>query len=299
MYWDILLHYHQPTLKLLNELPVPSEEAQTHLNRLERERNIILPASLREWYTLARATIILNEFSHDDRAIEVEQLGEADNYWQGDSGEQRRLLEQGYLPILVENQGLCIWAIYLDNSDDPPVVLSFEKDITCVIWEPHATTFSEFIYTRIWDHLCLNSNYLLHSWGPVVSAADLEFLHEKLHPEPETLTHPGLFNYRFSDGTIRVLIWENEDHAEWLLSANAEEDMRWLLKTLWNRQWLVRTIDPWTPDAKKPSKNCGANSLARPSFSLAPYYQSSFIVILSEAKNLYLRPTRDSSLRSE
>nr|BFE59268.1 hypothetical protein GCM10020063_037940 [Dactylosporangium thailandense] len=75
-----------------------------------------MPASVREWYSLA-------------------------------AGQEIRLL-----PFMIENQGVCFWAVMLDGSDDPPVMISLDDLEPSDEWTMLAATFSDLVYTRIWDH---------------------------------------------------------------------------------------------------------------------------------------------------
>jgi len=58
------LTYHQSTLRLINEQSIFSGHAIEVLDHLERERNVVLPASVKEWYALTRGVDILREYSN-------------------------------------------------------------------------------------------------------------------------------------------------------------------------------------------------------------------------------------------
>src|SRR5579862_563522 len=80
MYHDAQLIYGQSTLDLISEQPLISEEAIAILDQLQRKHNVILPASVREWYSLYSAVSLLKQYSNDDHPVGLEQLGEVDNW---------------------------------------------------------------------------------------------------------------------------------------------------------------------------------------------------------------------------
>jgi len=91
---------------------------------------------------------ILATHSNCDHPTPLDRLGEIEQVWH--KADSRDSAPKSYLPTMTENQGVCRWAIELDGSDDPPVVV--EVDSTSgVSWQHCADTFSTFVYTQVWD----------------------------------------------------------------------------------------------------------------------------------------------------
>lgn len=248
--------YHQATLDLINEQLLVSEEAVGILDRLQRKRNLLLPASVRAWYSLQRAVVLLEKYSNADRAVHLEQLGGVDRYWSAGRWQEIDLVEKGLLPILVENQGVCTWAIQLNGTDDPSVVVSFEDTMPFAKWEPYADTFSTFVYARVWDYQGLLSDYLLFAAEPRLSSDDFQFLRARFTEGPQTYTYPTVFTYRFSRGSQRILLWEGEDQTDWWLSAPSEEELAQLTQAVWSCGALANSLEGYTPFADKVLAQC-------------------------------------------
>lgn len=117
------LGYHQATLDLLHERPSVSEDAVDMLEQFSSISNLVLPASVREWYTLPHAVTWLSTYSNQDYPVPLDLLGDIDGF-----GEDAvDLAQQGVIPIMVENQNVCIWALRLNDTKDPPVVVSLAQ----------------------------------------------------------------------------------------------------------------------------------------------------------------------------
>jgi hypothetical protein len=108
------LVYHQAAFDVMGKTPKPSKKALGILEGRERALGFALPASLREFYSLAGASDVLTDHSNQDPAVPIEELGEPED------------LKQGVLRIQDENQGCASWYVRLDGSDDPPVEVASE-----------------------------------------------------------------------------------------------------------------------------------------------------------------------------
>lgn len=234
------LVYHQATLDLLHERPLVSEDAVDMLEQFSPLYNLELPASVREWYTLPQAVTWLSTYSNQDYPVPLELLGDIDGF-----GEDAvDLAQQGVIPIMVENQNVCVWALRLNDTDDPPVVVSFGAPTG---WQPYAESFSTFVYVRIWDYQGLFSASTL--WGDApFSPGELSFLQAHFMEEPQTLTHPTSLTRRFSRGTQRILLWcGDEPMAQWFLSAATEEEWSQLRHILESCETLAQHLSHFQP----------------------------------------------------
>ncbi|HKD75258.1 MAG TPA: hypothetical protein VKB76_07170 [Ktedonobacterales bacterium] len=142
------------------------------------------------------------------------------------------LAQKEVFPILIENQSVWVWAIHLDGAEDPAVVISQIQPMSEPCWEPYAGTFSTFIYTRVWDYQGLFSGHAL--WGDTCCSSDgLQFLRNHFTEDPYTTTYPTPITYRFSQGTQRVLLWDDPaGGTQWALSAASEDGLQQLLQTI-------------------------------------------------------------------
>jgi len=148
------LRYHQATLDLLQASPLVSPTAVEALNHLNGQLTMPLPTSVREWYSLQQATAWLAEYSNDDDPIPVEQLSAVESSGEGRPVDQQARAQPELIPILHENQDVWTWALQLNGTEDPPVVVALQQPSPEAHWhwEPYAVTFSCFVYTRVWDH---------------------------------------------------------------------------------------------------------------------------------------------------
>lgn len=223
------LKYHRDAVNLLPEVPRFSVSSAELLRKREEQLGIKFPDSVREWYSLDGAVNLLELYSNNDSPVEIDKLGDLFEDWYG--GGPKDFLSERILLFMHENQGVCNWAISLDGSSDPPVIVEVDTAPNAK-WLPCADKFSTFIWCQIWDHS-------QHSVG--VSAqeieltkVDLDFLKSNFRQHRTTNSWPGNANYRFESTDARILIWEGEDQADWFLSASTASDLKRLLAKVWH-----------------------------------------------------------------
>lgn len=224
-----MLRYHARSFELLGIQPCISASATDALARVEETIGRALPASIREWYAQQDACRLLLEYSNGDPPLDIVQLGEplCDTH----GGGPHDLLLRDLLPFRFENQGVCVWAVQLNGSEDPPVVV--DRDTQFKIWQPCASSFSEHVYTCVWDYaLVLLRDLLIQAQHGPVSREALAFLKEHFVPGPVTTGWPGDTQYRFSRGDQRILIWSTGKSADWWLAADSEDSLRELASTV-------------------------------------------------------------------
>lgn len=108
--------FHSATFELLGTRPRTTTAALGEIESAEQRLGVRLPPSVREWYSLESALSVLSEHSNDDPLIPVRDFALTDST-------AGRLI-----PIRWENQGVCTWAILLDGSDDPPVLVDVDSN---------------------------------------------------------------------------------------------------------------------------------------------------------------------------
>jgi len=79
---------------------------------------------VREWYEQEDACRLLLYYSNGDPLLEIAEL--CAPLHDTHRGGPHDLFARGLLPFRFENQGVCVWAVQLSGSDDPPVVVDLE-----------------------------------------------------------------------------------------------------------------------------------------------------------------------------
>ena len=231
-------HYHEKTLQMLSPRPVYSLTNAAILEERKRICRVGFPEALRQWYSLENATALLRQHSNDDHPVPLQELGEPVVDWYG--VKHRDFLSNSLLWIMGENQGVCNWAVDLNGSDDPPVLVEVDsapKDN----WVLHAGTFSEFIYCRVWDSPL---------WGfscspqePVLREYDLKLLRSRFLAEPTTYGWPGDAQVRFTAPQGRILLWITQScGVDWKVSARTADQLESLVQAVWDIGTLASTL---------------------------------------------------------
>ena len=207
------MKYHSGALGLIRQ-PVAGGSEQM-LSVAEQQLGLSLPTSVREWYTDVDGQTILSKYSNDDTALApvefkvIEICG-------------RRLVQ-----FLIENQGVCWWGFELDGSDDPPVFVDFDPPPDKLFL--YAKTFSEFTYLRVfdfdgwWDA----DRFALETRPPLTERAR-RWLDENQTAQPRSLGWPGAGTLRYSSPLGRIVIWESESQADWILSCPSASSLQQL-----------------------------------------------------------------------
>src|SRR3954466_2548100 len=93
----------------------PSEHASALLDERERSCGVPFPAAVREWYAL-QAGLEKPELYFAGELVPLEDLGDPYLYWSNDwPRHPLGLAGEGRLPVMLEEQGVCLWAVDLDG----------------------------------------------------------------------------------------------------------------------------------------------------------------------------------------
>ena len=201
---------------------------------------------MREWYELENAVQLLFQYSNEDHPVEIGKLGEPLRDMLG--GGPHDLIAQDLLVIRHENQGVCVWAVLLDGSDDPPVVLDLDTQFKT--WTKCADSFSQHIYAWIWDYsqILMKRALFVQAQNTPLSEMALSKLSEYFEKVCVTYGWPGQTQYRFCRDDQRILVWANSNQADWWLHAKSKESLESLVR-------LVAPLDSvgkalWSNDAE-------------------------------------------------
>ena len=214
------MHYHAASIRLLDcSMPV-SIAAEADLAEAERRLGVSLPRSVRAWYSCENAIAILAEHGNDDPPTEVRNFVLLE--WQS-----HRLI-----PIRTENQGVCVWAVEVDGSDDPGVWVGVESN--GARWHRLGASFSVYVYTCIWDYRqVFNREAVVEAQNRTLSAATVESLSQLYVEKPRTHGWPGSVQYRFGDERAGILIWASDNQADWFIAAATEASLKEAVLTVW------------------------------------------------------------------
>ncbi len=212
--------FHTSTFRILGTQPRLSPAAASEVERAEERLGFRLPASVREWYGYDNAIGILVEHSNQDPPIPIDKF--VVSQWKS-----RRLL-----PFRIENQGVCVWSIMLDGSDDPPVYVDVDSNGT--EWRMQAPTFSDYVYACVWDYeVVLGQPGLAQAQNEPVSAEAIIDLEKAFVPQSKTYGWPGSTQYRFAGKNHAILIWSAEKQADWFVGARDEGSLESALRIVW------------------------------------------------------------------
>jgi len=222
------MEYHQRALYLLPEEPGFSAANAAILDKRERYMRRSFPAAVREWYTLEGSVELLRTYSNSDNPVPLEELGRPVDDWY-ESG-PRNLVADSLLWFMWENQGVCNWAVRLDGTADPPVVVERDSG-PHEVWQPAADSFSDFVFCQIWDFQPAGARCGAGERG--LAANDLEFLRRTFTAGVTTYGWPGATNYRFHTPWGRILIWHSPDGGTyWNLVANSGDELQELIRAV-------------------------------------------------------------------
>lgn len=223
------MSYHTTTFRLLNSEPMTSVEMQATVQETERQLGISLPPSVREWYLCGDAMRILAEHSNQDPPIALREFAVFE--WQS-----RHLL-----PIRHENQGVCTWAIALDGSEDPPVLV--DVDSGGKEWQPQAPSFSAYVYSCVWDYRqVFGRPALIQAQNVALSRVALDGLRAAFSEELQTQGWPGDAQYRFTNGRAAILIWSAGRQADWFIASSDAATLEGALLAIWHLDSLGKSL---------------------------------------------------------
>jgi hypothetical protein len=245
-----VLTYHAKTFELLGLRPRVSPAAVDLLDKVEHRIGRPLPPSLREWYELDGAIDLLLQHSNDDPPVDIADFGKPLRDENG--GAAHDLLAHKLLAFRRENQGVCDWAVQLEGSDEPPVVVTFDTQL--ITWIPCAASFSQHVYACMWDYAAslgrlVSDDLLIMAQNQPLTQEALRFLQS--HFQAELVTHgwPGETQYRFFNGDQRILIGADKGQADWFLAAESEEALGQLATLLSPLDGLASTL--WSSTKKR------------------------------------------------
>lgn len=141
----------------------------------------------------------------------------------------------------------------MDDGDDPRVLVEVDCSPDNLVWQPHASSFSEFVFTLAWDRLAFDLPYGLAAQDEPLRQPDLALLEQRFVRQPFTYAWPGQTNYRFERGDQRMVIWNADGfqpddrragfrQADWWLYASTVGSLASLARELCDCGGLSRSL---------------------------------------------------------
>jgi hypothetical protein len=281
------LKYHQATFDLLSSLEKPiydeleplgsicleaivSDTLLHSLNQVEQKCNIILPPSVKEWYSIQSAVDIIdsciccNEFHSPDDWCKIKPVPkewELRQAWlrgadykksQGWLQEfTQEFTRKGFLMILSEEQAVSHWAIKLNEQlDDPPVWMEFDSSPDYV-WQKYTHTFSDFIYEQVWNFVRFPHKLTL--LGYTSESINLTHLNKLFSASPPVcLNFDSKKTFRFHYDDQGISIEEKKNHLLWNLSATSPTSLLKLASKIWTLGYRLNYISVPKADSMPP-----------------------------------------------
>lgn len=215
--------FHAAALRRLGVTLEPDPEAARRLAEQAAARGFRVPAALEALYAARGGEALRRLLACSDDFVSPAGLGEPVT-WRWD--QPRDLVREGRLAFMFENQAVCLWALRLDGSDDPPVEVVRDPELA---WRPCTPTLSAFVEGRafeveeIWSaNEAGGGRILLDIRGRPLRPGDLAFLRERFEEQVSSQGWPGAAQWRFQRGTARLLIWASDDQADWFITDVSE-----------------------------------------------------------------------------
>jgi hypothetical protein len=230
------LNYHQATFDLIEREPAFDVAAIAALDQCETAYGFSFPASVREWYSLKGSIEILREYGNQDNPLTLDEMQELANDRQSFHG-WRDYLGLNVLPIMDENQSVALWAVHLDSSEDPPVLVLDDDEE----WKPWARSFSEFVTGWVWHYLYKLQDCALLAYDQPLSPEDRAFLmstFDAVRYDPQS----PIYHFLHREGHLHI--WaRDEENSFWWLQAPSKEALLELTKLVWHCGNLAETLN--------------------------------------------------------
>jgi hypothetical protein len=232
-----LTAYHHKTLELAGRRHATVARAEAKVRSLEAQLRQPVPPSLRELLVSNLWPDLLVEFSNCDHPIELGEMSRP--RWRKHSP-----VEAGLLPFMIENQGVCTWAVLLGGSEDPEVLVEVDSGDP-PDWQHAAPTFSGWLNCQVRDRILMQGALFAAQAEPLASST-LSELERDFSVGPRTYGWPTPTVHRFSNADGSLLLWAGDDQTDWWIAPSSLDQARRLLDAL----PLSRGFDGWSYELK-------------------------------------------------
>ncbi|HEY3496077.1 MAG TPA: SMI1/KNR4 family protein [Polyangiaceae bacterium] len=246
--------FHQASFELAGWVPASSAAAEAEVLRLEQRLGVRLPQAFRELLASDAWPGFLQAFSDGDEPIEPARMP-LDERQTPETVEHRRRLV-----FMLENQGVCAWAIDLGEDPDPEVQVEVDSGDPPT-WQACAEHFSTWLYCQVFDRKLLESAMFAAQAEPLAPAV-LRELGASMMEGPRTRAWPGRENIRLRCELGEVLLWSGDDQCDWWIAPRSPDTATALL----DRLRLSAAFEAWL----YPLRDAGREALQRWASRRAP-----------------------------
>ena len=264
------IKYHQRTLDLLGREPKFSQQQAYALRAIQLQSGITLPESVAEWFSLVEceAPIRFNDdhvlpigrvqlkpnplFPNDVRFGRITNHGDDIAFW-FDSVIGFMNIENNLFTVVIENQGVCKWAVELNEQADPPVWTRW-NDVG-KRWLPCVESFSEFVFARAWDtRLFPHLDTHVAAQAKSITFSDLAHLEKHFELVHIDRSHPGYDRtYRFQRNGQKIRVsqfnpWDN-DQSDWYIGGDTLQHLEDAISTVWQLSNLSKALYHYKKDS--------------------------------------------------
>lgn len=207
--------WHVETYGIAGRVPHRTAESEAAVRSLEQRLNTPIPASLREVLVTDQWPQFLRDFSNCDEPLDIAEMGVDTGRWRSFDPSSALLL-----PFMVENQGVCTWAIPLNEGDDPYVLVEVDGQDP-PIWKTAAESFSMWLRCQVEDQLVLAQATLGGQAGPLSDEVRSALL-RIFSAAPSTSAWPAREILRFRNDLGALLLWNDEEQCDWWVAPASE-----------------------------------------------------------------------------
>jgi hypothetical protein len=191
-------------------------DAEQRLQTIEKEIGRTLPTALRAFYSLEKSTSLLAHFSNADRPIVLERLATSLERWRNYDP-----LQEAILPFMIENQGVCVWSVRLDDGEDPPVVVDVDSG-TPPRWQLCSHGFTDWLRSQINNFRVLQSSWFV-AQAPALSDGVVDLLGRCFEEGSRTYAWPGETNFYFSSSLSELVLWSTKHQCDWWIAPRSAD----------------------------------------------------------------------------
>jgi hypothetical protein len=212
LFWANPVRFLAKPLALADWTARPDADNEQHASAFERAVGFGLPAAFRELVVSDAWPGFLKRFSNSDQPVLIQNF--AASRWQAYDP-----IAADLLPFMIENQGVCTWAIRLNGNDDPEVLVEVDSG-TPPQWQRCAEAFSQWLECQVRDAL-LSDRMLFAAQAAPLEDLTLDHLTLKFAEGPRTYGWPGRVNYRFHGTLGDLLLWAADDQCDWWIAPSS------------------------------------------------------------------------------
>lgn len=132
-------------------------------------------------------------------------------------------VEHSMLVLSTENQGVCTWGLVHDGPDAGQVQVAMANDVGVGATTKYCDDLESFVESRTWDVACMNSPSVIQAQTTPLQSDALELLRDVCSETVTTFGWPSRENLRFQTGEVRVMVWSDDDRADWWICGPIDE----------------------------------------------------------------------------